>query len=140
MLGPMRRAAFFDLTHLARPADEEPALEQALARHRAEGDLVVLVMEAHQRPPRPLAAEELLVRLSPYATGELEKCAAVIDAMARLCIDPASCFGYGDWCAGTGLLSVVGNPRVLTCGGCPADSLELAQKRGWPVVMSASAV
>ncbi|MZD04018.1 hypothetical protein GTW43_02820 [Streptomyces sp. SID5785] len=140
MFRPMRRAAFFDLTRPPRPAAEDLALDQALARHRAEGDLVVLVMDAHQRLPRPPVAEETLIRLSPSGTGDLDKCAAVIEAMARLCIDPASCFGYGDWCVGTGLLSVVGNPRVLTCSACPTDSLELAQKRGWPVVRSPSAV
>ncbi|MCV2459477.1 hypothetical protein OEB94_09405 [Streptomyces sp. ICN988] len=137
MFRPMRRAAFFDLAHPRRPVHEDAALDHALAGHRAEGDLVVLVVDAHRRLPERLSAEGTLVRLPPSATGDLDKCATVVEAMARLCIDPASCFGYGDLCTGTGLLGVVGNPRVIACS---ADSSRLARERGWPLLVPPSAV
>ncbi|MEV3859829.1 hypothetical protein AB0J38_36680 [Streptomyces sp. NPDC050095] len=137
MFRPMRRAAFFDLTHPERPGHQDAALRSALADHRAAGDLVVLVADAHRPLPKRLSAEGTLLRLPPSATGDMDKCTAVVEAMTRLCIDPASCFGYGDLCAGTGLLSVVGNPRVIACS---ADSSRLAQERGWPVVVPPSPV
>ncbi|MFJ9217014.1 hypothetical protein ACIRJL_12835 [Streptomyces sp. NPDC102383] len=136
MFRPMRRAAFFDLTHPGRPVHEDAALRSAMAGHQAEGDLVVLVVEAHRRLPERLSAAGTLVRLPSSATRGLDKCTTVVEAMARLCIDPASCFGYGDLCAGTGLLGVVGNPRVIACG---ADSGRLAQERGWPVLLPPAA-
>ena len=132
MFRPTRRAAFFDLTHPQCPAAEDAALRDALADHRAEGDLVVLVVDAHRRLPQRLPAGGTLLRLPPSAARDVDKCTVVVETMARLCIDPASCFGYGDLCAGTGLLSVVGNPRVIACG---ADGGRLAQERGWPVVV-----
>ncbi|MFI7386456.1 hypothetical protein [Streptomyces sp. NPDC049813] len=137
MFRPNGRAAFFDLTHPRRSAHEDMALRDALAGHRAEGDLVVLVVEAGRPVPEQLSAGGTLLRLPPSATRDLDTCTSVVEAMTRLCIDPASCFGYGDPCAGTGLLSVVGNPRVIACS---ADSSRLAQERGWPVIAPPSAV
>ncbi|WP_399895468.1 hypothetical protein ACGH7X_39490 [Streptomyces sp. BBFR51] len=136
MFRPTRRAAFFDLTHPQCPVDEDPALRYALADHRAEGDLVVLVVDAHRRLPQRLPPEGTLLRLPPSAARDMDKCTVVVETMTRLCIDPASCFGYGDLCTGTGLLSVVGNPRVIPCN---ADGARLAQERGWPVLVPSSA-
>ncbi|MEU9593829.1 hypothetical protein ACGF7W_25780 [Streptomyces sp. NPDC048219] len=135
MFRPVRRAAFFDLAHPERSADEDVVLGDAVAGHRAAGDLVVLVVEA-RRPPQRLPAEGALLRLPVTAAGDTDKCTTVVEAMTRLCIDPASCFGYGDLCAGAGLLGVVGNPRVVACS---ADGGRLARERGWPVLMAPSA-
>ncbi|MEW1749611.1 hypothetical protein ACIQU1_07290 [Streptomyces angustmyceticus] len=137
MFRSMRRAAFFDLAHPERPPNEDVALRDALESHRAKGDLVVLVIDALQQLPETLSAEGTLLRLPASATYAMDKCTTVVEAMTRLCIDPVSCFGYGDLCAGTGLLSVVGNPRVIACS---AESGRLAQERGWPVIMSPSSV
>lgn len=137
MFRPMRRAAFFDLAHPGHSWDEDAVLRDALEGHRDEGDLIVLVVAAHRQLPENLATEGTVLRLPPSATRDTDKCTAVVEAMTRLCIDPVSCFGYGDLCAGTGLLSVVGNPRVIACG---ADSSRLAQERGWPVIKPPSAV
>lgn len=137
MFRPTRRAAFFDLTHPERPPNEEVALRDALEGHRAKGDLVVLVVDAHQRLPERMSAGGTLLRLPPSATRDMDKCTTVVEAMTRLGIDPVSCFGYGDLCAGTGLLSVVGNPRVIACS---ADSSRRAQERGWPVLMPRACV
>lgn len=135
MFRPMRRAAFFDLTHPERPPNEDVVFRDALEGHRARGDLVVLVVDAHRRLPERMSAQGTLLRLPPSATCDMDKCTTVVETMTRLCIDPASCFGYGDLCTGTGLLSVVGNPRVIACS---ADSSRLAQERGWPVIMPPS--
>ncbi|MFF8592778.1 hypothetical protein ACF061_15255 [Streptomyces sp. NPDC015220] len=135
MFRPIRRAAFFDLTHPERSWSEDALVSDAVAGHRAEGDLVVLVVEARRPPPRRLLAGGTVLRLPASAAGDTDKCTAVVEAMIRLCIDPASCFGYGDLCAGAGLLGVVGNPRVIACG---ADSGRLARERGWPVVVPSS--
>jgi hypothetical protein len=137
MFRPTRRAAFFDLTHPRRSPDEDVALRDALAGHRAAGDLVVLVVDDGRRLPERLCAEATLLRLAPSATRDLDMCTTVVEAMTRLSIDPVSCFGYGDLCAGPGLLGVVGNPRVIACS---ADGGRLAQERGWPVIMPPSAV
>ncbi|MEX2973789.1 hypothetical protein [Streptomyces sp. C184] len=137
MFGAMRRAAFFDLAHPERPPNEDVALRYALEGHRAKGDLVVLLVDALRPLPERLSTGGTLLRIPPSATCDMNKCTTVVEAMARLCIDPASCFGYGDLCAGTGLLSVVGNPRVIACS---AESSRLAQERGWPVIMSPSSV
>ncbi|MCX4554481.1 hypothetical protein OG204_35285 (plasmid) [Streptomyces sp. NBC_01387] len=137
MFRPVRRAAFFDLAHPERPPHEDVALQAALEGHRAKGDLVVMVVDSLRPFPRTLPAEGILLRLSPSATRDMDKCTTVVEAMARLCIDPVSCFGYGDLCTGTGLLGVVGNPRVIACS---ADSRRLAQELSWPVIMTPSTV
>ncbi|MFE1766913.1 hypothetical protein ACFW81_22205 [Streptomyces angustmyceticus] len=137
MFRPMRRAAFFDLAHPERPPNEDVALRDALENHRAMGDLVVLIVDALRPLPEKLSTEGTLLRLPASATCDRDKCTTVVEAMTRLCIDPVSCFGYGDLCAGTGLLSVVGNPRVIACS---AKSGRLAQERGWPVIMAPSSV
>ena len=137
MFRPMRRAAFFDLAHPERSPNEDVALREALEGHRTDGDLCVLVVDAGRRLPRTLSSAGTLVRLPPSATDDMDKCTAVVETMTRLGIDPVSCFGYGDLCAGTGLLSVVGNPRVIACS---AEGSRLAQERGWPVIKAPSAV
>ena len=137
MFRPMRRAAIFDLAHPERPPNEEVALRDALEGHQAEGDLVVLIVDAHRRLPKQLSTEGTVLRLPSSAACDTDKCTAVVEAMTRLCVDPVSCFGYGDLCTGAGLLSVVGNPRVIACS---ADGSRLARQRGWPVIKPPSAV
>lgn len=143
-----RRAAFFDVRHNLLSAGSVLTVLEAAARHRSAGDLLVCI--AGGPPPgdppgdpadwpaagRPttsgtgFAADLVLYADSPDAAGS----EVVVEAMARLGLDAAQCFAYGDRREGLTILRVVGNPRVV---GRDPLMTELARDRGWPILHTA---
>ncbi|MGW4383124.1 hypothetical protein [Kitasatospora sp. NPDC004531] len=117
---------------------------QAAARHRSAGDLLVCV--AGGRPPAgpadrsgvagpTVSGAGLAADLVLYADAADEAGAeVVVEAMARLGLDAAQCFAYGDHREGLTILRVVGNPRVV---GRDPLMTELARDRGWPILHTA---
>ncbi|WP_407912467.1 hypothetical protein [Kitasatospora sp. NE20-6] len=140
----VRRAAFFDLRNTSGP--QADIARGAMERHRAAGDILVLVLpfpggpaattlfghEAdlvlHVEQSRPLTTGAAGV---PDTVDAAAKSEVIVEAMTRLRLDAVICFGYTDHCGGRGLLCVVGNPRVV---GYDAELLELARLKGWPML------
>ncbi|GAA2739029.1 hypothetical protein [Kitasatospora cinereorecta] len=139
-----RRAAFFDVRHNLLSAGSALTVLEAAARHRSAGDLLVCVAggpppgDGTDRPAagRPtasgtgFAADLVLYADAPDEAGS----EVVVEAMARLGLDAAQCFAYGDHREGLTILRVVGNPRVV---GRDPLMTELARDRGWPVLHTA---
>ncbi|MGF1425110.1 hypothetical protein [Kitasatospora sp. LaBMicrA B282] len=127
-----RRAAFFDLRHDLLASDSALAILEAAVRHRSAGDLLVCVSNAAVGVEPPGARAEFTADLVLYAdTTAGAGSEVVVEAMARLGLDAAQCFAYGDHREGLTILGVVGNPRVV--GGDPVLA-ELARDRGWPIL------
>ncbi|WP_073811173.1 hypothetical protein [Kitasatospora sp. CB01950] len=139
-----RRAAFFDVRHNLLSAGSALTVLEAAAHHRSAGDLLVCVAggpspgvpAARPAVGRPtvsgagLAADLVLYTDAPDEAGS----EVVVEAMARLGLDPAQCFAYGDHREGLTILRVVGNPRVV---GRDPLMTELARDCGWPILHTA---
>ncbi|MFE0461046.1 hypothetical protein ACFW1A_17540 [Kitasatospora sp. NPDC058965] len=132
------RAAFFDLK-LDRAFDYRTTLLDLVDRHRAGGDLLVLVVTEYRTATRGLAppvdrdplriGPDVVLVMDPLADLTGSPPVTVIEAIARLGLDPARCFGYADHEDGLRTLTVVGNPRVF---GDDHRLAEVAGDRGWP--------
>lgn len=119
----------------------------ALDGHRAAGDTIVLVSGSFRPCLDPIAADvgaghvlctEPLVGPDGRLTGEVRrpmigenKAAAVAETMTRLRLETDNCFCYGDHASDLGMLSAVGNPRVV---GADPVLTEHARRNGWPVL------
>ncbi|MEV8443322.1 HAD-IB family hydrolase [Actinosynnema sp. NPDC051121] len=119
----------------------------AVANHKAAGDLVVLVSGSMRPILDPVAADvradlvlctELVVASDGTLTGEVVqpmigpvKQRAVAETMAELGVDPLDCFGYGDHASDLDMLTAVGNPHVI---GDDADLVAHARRHDWPVL------
>jgi HAD superfamily hydrolase (TIGR01490 family) len=119
----------------------------AVATHKAAGDLVVLVSGSMRPILDPVAADlhadlvlctELVVAADGTLTGEVVhpmigpmKQRAVTDLMADIGVDPLDCFGYGDHTSDLDMLAAVGNPHVI---GDDADLVAHARRHDWPVL------
>ncbi|WP_329565064.1 hypothetical protein [Kitasatospora sp. NBC_01266] len=140
------RAAFFDLGSRHRSPHFSRTLREAAARHRSDGDLVVLVLSCERPRGRPgdrpeavsldtlgVGADLVLLPdpLGPPAAPGDHPPVTVVEAITLLGMDPASCFGYVDHCDGLRTLSVVGNPRVV---GVDPELTAHADSHGWPVL------
>ncbi|WP_405013575.1 hypothetical protein [Kitasatospora sp. NBC_01539] len=137
----VRRAAFFDLQNTSGP--QADIARGAMARHRAAGDILVLVLPFRGEPAATTLfghEADLVLHVEqsrPLTAGAsatvdaAAKSEVIVEAMTRLHLDAVTCFGYGDHCGGKGLLCVVGNPRVV---GYDAELLELARLKGWPML------
>ncbi|WP_255955377.1 HAD family hydrolase [Streptomyces odontomachi] len=124
------------------------ATVEALGKHVAAGDTVVLVSGSFTGCLGPVARElgadivlssEPLVDGDGVLTGELNRCMigdgktdGVVETLARLGVDGADCFGYGDHSSDLGLLSLVGHPHVI--GEHDPVLAEHAARHGWPVL------
>jgi HAD superfamily hydrolase (TIGR01490 family) len=118
----------------------------AVAAHKAAGDLVVLVSGSMRPILGPLAADlhadlvlctELAVA-GGLLTGEINrpmigpaKQHAVTEVMTELGADPLDCFAYGDHASDLDMLAAVGNPHVV---GDDAELCAHARRHGWPVL------
>jgi hypothetical protein len=134
------RAAFFDLTGADPALDHLATLLERADGHRSAGDLVVLVVSEPRpapgsppvrrvdRDPLRIGPDVVLV-LDPTEDRGESPPVTVIEAICRLGLDPARCFGYADHADGLRTLTVVGNPRVV--GDDPRLAAE-AGERGWP--------
>ncbi|WP_405018335.1 hypothetical protein OHV05_16345 [Kitasatospora sp. NBC_00070] len=133
---PSRRAAFFDLRGGA--GDSVDPARAAMQRHRAEGDLVVLLLPifdgASQDGYRGAAADVVLY-YSPTANASNSRLAIVVGLMATMELSASRCFGYGDHPESAGMLCAVGNPRVL---GDDPEIRRVAKERGWPTIEAPS--
>ncbi|TGA95335.1 HAD-IB family hydrolase [Streptomyces sp. MZ04] len=123
------------------------ASTDALARHVADGDTVVLVSGSFPGCLTPLAEElraDLVLCSEPLLgpdgrlTGELRrpmigdvKSAAIEETLARLGVPAADCFAYGDHSSDLGMLTRVGHPHVV--GDDPVLAEQAALHR-WPVL------
>ncbi|WP_246127498.1 HAD family hydrolase [Amycolatopsis rhizosphaerae] len=136
----------------ARPDAFVDAAQAALERHRAAGDLIVLVSGSFAACLSPLAEDvgadtvlctEPVVSENGLYTGEVRvamigeaKKDAVLATIDGAGLEGASCFAYGDHVSDADMLNAVGNPVVV--GGDPALG-RIAADRGWPVLPSAGA-
>jgi HAD superfamily hydrolase (TIGR01490 family) len=118
----------------------------AVAAHKAAGDLVVLVSGSMRPILGPLAADlhadlvlctELTVG-GGLLTGEINrpmigqaKQHAATEVMTEFGADPLHCFGYGDHASDLDMLTVVGNPHAV---GDDPELCAHAHRHGWPVL------
>jgi HAD superfamily hydrolase (TIGR01490 family) len=140
---------------MSRFADEvmvprlHPAAAAALAEHRAEGDLVVVVSAALDPVVKALCER---LDVSQYAgascevvdrryTGRLngaipyreEKARLAAEFIARHGADPADCWAYADHDTDLDLLRSVGHPVAVN----PRPDLRAeAEREGWPILLS----
>lgn len=131
----------------ARAGGFVPATLAALRRHRAAGDLVVLVSGSPRACLAPLAVDlgadrvicaEQEVAADGRLTGGIvrpvigpAKAEAAAELMRRLGLAPADCYGYGDHHTDLALLELVGHPTVV---GADPVLAERAARTGWPVL------
>ncbi|PYC86941.1 hypothetical protein C7C46_05485 [Streptomyces tateyamensis] len=124
------------------------ALLERADNHRSVGDLLVLVVSesrpgAEDRPqrqvdrdPMQIGPDVVLVLEAPEDRSESPP-VTVVEAICRLGLDPARCFGYADHADGLRTLTVVGNPRVV---GDDSRLTAEAGQRGWPILDSCTRV
>lgn len=128
-----------------RPDAFVTATVQAILAHRQAGDTVVLVSGSFSACLDPLAAEigaDLVLGSVPLIgadgrlTGEVErpmigsvKALAVQETIARLGLDPAACFCYGDHSSDLDMLRQVGHPHQV---GTDPELTGHALRHGWP--------
>lgn len=118
----------------------------AIATHKAAGDLVVLVSGSMRPILGPLAADlraDLLLctelaMTGGVLTGEVTrpmigqaKQHATTEVMTEFGADSVDCFGYGDHVSDLDMLAVVGNPHVI---GDDPELCAHARRHGWPVL------
>lgn len=127
------------------------ATTEAMARHVADGDTVVLVSGSFHGCLTPLAEElhaDVVLCSEPVLgpdgrlTGEVRrpmigevKTAAVEETLERLGFPAADCFAYGDHSSDLGMLTRVGHPHVV--GDDPVLAERAARLR-WPVLSHAT--
>ncbi|WP_157531646.1 MULTISPECIES: hypothetical protein [unclassified Kitasatospora] len=131
-----RRAAFFDLR--GGTGDSVDPARAAMYRHRAEGDLVVLllpILDAESQDGYRGAAADVVLYYSPGPGAPNSRLAIVVGLMATMELSASRCFGYGDHPASAGMLCAVGNPRVL---GHDPEMRKVAKDRGWPTIEAPS--
>ncbi len=107
-------------------------------RHRAEGDLVVLllpILDAESPDGYRGAAADVVLYYSPGPSSPNSRLAIVVGLMATMELSASRCFGYGDHAASAGMLCAVGNPRVL---GHDPELQKVAKDRGWPTIEAPS--
>ncbi|MER5639923.1 hypothetical protein ABT095_23615 [Kitasatospora sp. NPDC002227] len=137
------RAAFFDVALLSWESFE--AARAAVDRHRAVGDLLVLVTPGPgQAAPGRTSQDgatvgELLAGGGDWTravlTSGADRSCAVVETMLKLGVEAFRCFGYADHHEALRTLGLVGNPRVL---GDDPRLLDHARAQGWPVVSAAA--
>lgn len=134
----------------ARPGAFVTAGVEALAAHRAAGDVVVLVSGSFPPALDPVAGDlgadrVLCTTVDVGADGRFTgtvtepmigaaKAEAVAKTAAELGVSIADCWGYGDHASDLGLLRAVGHPVVI--GGDPVLTAH-AREHGWPVLSQA---
>jgi hypothetical protein len=134
-----RRAVFFDLVRASYTAPQQRLLEAAARAHRDMGDLLVAVGPAALDGP---TGADIVLDPDEWVSTVGRECdtrpgspctrsLAVVEAIARLGLDAAQCFGYGDPCDGGAVLSIVGNPRAIAF---TPEAVRAARRRGWPIV------
>lgn len=127
-----KRMVFFDLDHSALSLDAQDLLHTAIDHHRSQGDFLVAITRLTQPIPlgMDLAISHHLADSArpPCICPSKAKTLAVVEAILGSGADPSQCFVYSEPCSGGGLLTIVGNPRVLPC--CPTG-VEEARRMGW---------
>ncbi|MGW2643423.1 HAD family hydrolase [Streptomyces sp. NPDC001393] len=123
------------------------ATVEALRRHRAAGDAVVLVSGSARPMLEPIARDlgtdevlstELLVTEGGLLTGEVRrpmvgaaKGEAVAGLLERYGLPAERAYGYGDHASDLSMLQAVGRPHVV---GDDPELAAHAAHRGWPRV------
>jgi HAD superfamily hydrolase (TIGR01490 family) len=135
------------IQYRAQPTAFVTSVIGAIEAHRAAGDRIVLVSGSFRPVLDPLATDiraDLVLCTEPLVADDGRLTGAVVRPMigdnkadavgatiSALGFTPAECFCYGDHASDLGMLSLVGNPRVV---GADPVLTEYAQRLGWPVL------